>query len=496
VSNSWQRRAAALVVVAGASIGGAIVAGPASAATGSVTPAVAPANDNFAAAQVLPGAASGSVTGSNVDATSEPREPSNAGNPATSSIWYRYTPTATRSVIFRTCGSNFDTVLGVYTGTKVGALKRITSNDDLCGPQSEVMFTATAGVAYSIVVDTATFATGTVKLSWGPPPANDMFAKPTILTGGLGTVSGDNFGATSEAGEPLHADVSNEGSVWFRYTPTVSGTLAVNTCGSSIDTVLALYTGSVLKSLTPLASNDDSCGDQSSVTTPVKSGVAVQIAVASYDADNLGPYTLQWTLPGAGGIPGKPTVGAVTGGHQWAEVPFSPFPSGGAATSYTVTSSPGGVTAVVPSGASLAVLTGLKDGTAYRFSIVAANASGKSAASALSAAYTPAAAALNVTTSWSTQDYANLVKAAGMLGLTPSDFQETSVKTLAFVGTSSGPITPSVVDPTGVVSVTSTWSTADQAALASVCRMFALSPSNAQKKATETLEIRVLFGAH
>ncbi|HEY1737704.1 MAG TPA: hypothetical protein VGI86_03290, partial [Acidimicrobiia bacterium] len=348
-----------------------------------------------------------------------------------------------------------------------------------------------------IVVDTATFATGTVALSWGPPPANDMFAKPTILTGGLGSVSGDNFGATSEAGEPVHAGVSNKESVWFRYTPNVSGTLSVDTCGSSFDTVLALYTGSVLKTLTPLVSNDDSCGNQSSVTTAVKSGVAVQIAVASYDNDSLGPYTLHWTLPGAGGVPGKPTVGTVVGGDKWATIPLSPFPSGGAATSYTVISSPGGLTAVVPNGATAAVITGLKDGTAYRFSAVAANASGKSAASALSAAFTPVAGSLNVTTEWSTAEYASIAKAAGLLGLTPTDFQENSVKTLAYLnGASSGPITPGTVDPTGTVPVISTWASADQPTLAGICRRYALSPSDAQKMAAEMLAFKVLFASH
>ncbi|HEY3833734.1 MAG TPA: fibronectin type III domain-containing protein [Acidimicrobiia bacterium] len=494
MTNAWQRRAALIVVavgMVGASTGGAIAAGPASAATGSVTPAVAPANDNFAAAQVLPGTASGSVTGSNVDATSEPQEPSNAGNPATSSIWYRYTATATRSVIFRTCGSNFDTVLGVYTGTKVASLKRITSNDDLCGLQSEVMFTATAGVAYSIVVDTATFATGTVALSWGPPPANDMFAKPTILTGGLGSVSGDNFGATSEAGEPVHAGVSNKESVWFRYTPNVSGTLSVDTCGSSFDTVLALYTGSVLKTLTPLVSNDDSCGNQSSVTTAVKSGVAVQIAVASYDKDNFGPYTLHWTLPGAGGIPGRPTVTTVAGGDKWAAIQFSPFPSGGAATSYTVTATPGGATTVVPAGAPVGVITGLNDATLYHFSVVAANASGKSAASAPSSPFTPVAGPITVTTPWSTNGYALIAKAAGIVGQAPTDFQRTSVGSLVVSEgiTTTSPITPSAIDNTGSIDVTTTWASADQPTLASFCRRFALMPSAAQKAAAQVLAL-------
>jgi hypothetical protein len=63
-------------------------------------------------------------------------------------------------------------------------------------------------------------------------------------------------------------------------------------------------------------------------------------------------------------------------------VSFTPANSGPAATSFTVTSSPGGLTA---SGASSPItVTGLTPGTSYSFTIVASNAVGSSAASAAS----------------------------------------------------------------------------------------------------------------
>jgi trimeric autotransporter adhesin len=61
-------------------------------------------------------------------------------------------------------------------------------------------------------------------------------------------------------------------------------------------------------------------------------------------------------------------------------VSFTPANSGPAATSFTVTSSPGGITA---SGASSPItVTGLNPGTSYSFTVVASNAVGSSAASA------------------------------------------------------------------------------------------------------------------
>lgn len=63
-------------------------------------------------------------------------------------------------------------------------------------------------------------------------------------------------------------------------------------------------------------------------------------------------------------------------------VSFTPASSGPAATSFTVTSSPGGITAT---GASSPItVTGLTPGTSYSFTIVASNAVGSSASSAAS----------------------------------------------------------------------------------------------------------------
>ena len=68
-------------------------------------------------------------------------------------------------------------------------------------------------------------------------------------------------------------------------------------------------------------------------------------------------------------FPGAPTIGTATGGNAQASVTFTaPASTGGSAiTSYTVTSSPGGITA---SGASSPiVVTGLTNGTSYTFTV-------------------------------------------------------------------------------------------------------------------------------
>jgi len=82
--------------------------------------------------------------------------------------------------------------------------------------------------------------------------------------------------------------------------------------------------------------------------------------------------------------PGAPGIGTATAGDAQATVSFTaPASNGGATiTNYTVTSSPGGLTANGP--ASPLTVTGLTNGTAYTFTVTATNSAGTGPASATS----------------------------------------------------------------------------------------------------------------
>ncbi len=131
-----------------------------------------PSNDNFVDSVNLnlTGTFSGLVTGSNLSATSELGEPVHFAQGG-ASIWYHWTAPASGTVIFTTAGSNFDTMLGIYTGTAVNALTIIAQDDDSGGyPVAVATFTAVAGVTYRIAVDgygvLGPAETGSVTLSW------------------------------------------------------------------------------------------------------------------------------------------------------------------------------------------------------------------------------------------------------------------------------------------------------------------------------------------
>ena len=90
--------------------------------------------------------------------------------------------------------------------------------------------------------------------------------------------------------------------------------------------------------------------------------------------------------------PGAPTIGTATGtGATTATVSFTqPANNGGSAiTSYTATSSPGGITGVLnQAGSGTITVTGLTTYTTYTFTVTATNAIGTSVASAASNAAT------------------------------------------------------------------------------------------------------------
>lgn len=125
------------------------------------------ANDPFAAPQTLTGT-SGTATGATAQASRELGEPNHAANNAgAKSIWYRWTAPASGTLTVDTFGSNYDTLLGVYTGTALNALTQVASNDDTSpGFQSRVQFAVTAGTTYRIAVDGWNGASGNVTLHW------------------------------------------------------------------------------------------------------------------------------------------------------------------------------------------------------------------------------------------------------------------------------------------------------------------------------------------
>ncbi len=265
----------------------ASVASNVASTTLTVLPA-APTNDSFTGGTVLTGTAI-ATTSTNVTATREAGEPRLANNIGGRSVWFTWTAPSSGKVSINTLGSTFDTMLGVFTGPSVAALTLIGSNDDASRSTltSALTFNAVAGTTYHIAVDGYNGASGSIALNLSETvaPINDSFSKSTVLTGRGITWNGTNIGATRELGEPYHAGVPGSTSVWFTWTAPSSGSFSLNTAGSNFDTVLAVYTGTSVSTLTPVASNDDVSPYNltSALTFNAVAGTTYRIAVDGYN---------------------------------------------------------------------------------------------------------------------------------------------------------------------------------------------------------------------
>ena len=110
--------------------------------------------------------------------------------------------------------------------------------------------------------------------------ANDNFVNAQVIGIGQTRLIGSNVGATKQAGEPDHAGNPGGASIWYKWTSPKSNAYTFNTVGSSFDTLLAVYTGTDVADLTPVASNDDTAGSTtSSVVFQAPQGTTYYIAV-------------------------------------------------------------------------------------------------------------------------------------------------------------------------------------------------------------------------
>ncbi|HVG31484.1 MAG TPA: NF038122 family metalloprotease [Pyrinomonadaceae bacterium] len=209
-------------------------------------PPGAPANDNFVNAQVITGC-TGTVNGTNIGATKEGGEPSHSpdNDPGGASVWYRWQAPSTGSVTITTAGSDYDTVLAVYSGTSVGGLSLITRNDDVTlgtFRTSSVTFNATANTVYRIAVDGWNADTGNITLNWTAQNCN--VTPPTctysISPGSLNFNGGGGSGATVSV-------TAGAGCAWTAQSNSSFITITAGASGSGNGTVtysVAANTGS------------------------------------------------------------------------------------------------------------------------------------------------------------------------------------------------------------------------------------------------------------
>jgi hypothetical protein len=230
-------------------------------------------------------------------ATKEAGEPDHAGSAGGHSVWFSWTPSSSGPVEISGCPYNeggIDTLLAVYTGGAVGGLTPVASNDDDaagCSARASVAeLAAVAGTTYRIAVDGKAGSQGIFSLEiHNALPENDDFADAEELSPTPLFANGFTKHATKEAGEPDHAGEPGGHSVWYSWTPSAGGNVAVTACTDTFDPVLAIYTGIAVGNLTPVATTDtdsDDCDQGSSLEFAATAGTPYRFAVDGAGGDD------------------------------------------------------------------------------------------------------------------------------------------------------------------------------------------------------------------
>ena len=194
-----------------------------------------PANDDFDNPTVI-AALPFTDSISTADATAAADDP--FCNSSEHTVWYSFTPTQDGPVRADTFGSDFDTNLGVFTGSR-GNLSQIACA--FFPPQ--VTFNAAANTTYFFMVgSTFGVAGGTLVFNMTGPPANDELGGAAPLA--LNTpVTQDTTLATSAPTDPTDCTFGpTSNTVWFSFTPAVSQPLNLDRSGSNYDGRLSVLT--------------------------------------------------------------------------------------------------------------------------------------------------------------------------------------------------------------------------------------------------------------
>jgi hypothetical protein len=211
-----------------------------------------PANDNFADARLI----SEFPYNDEVDitvASTEQDEPFSGcawWGSVYRTIWYVYTP-STRGIVRWWVGTNFPYYLytNVYTGSSFGDLTSVVCS---AYPGDQPQFEVTPGTTYYIQIGSHfmdSYGTVTPHFELIPPPPNDNFTSAEIIGSIPFSSYPDNSVASVEPGEPNCIGGELNRTIWYAYTPEVSGSITVEKNGFFYSFV-GVYTGDSLETLT------------------------------------------------------------------------------------------------------------------------------------------------------------------------------------------------------------------------------------------------------
>lgn len=208
---------------------------------------------------------------------------------------------------FMTAGSNY-TICVTATGSEPLYYQWQRNGQNIPG-ETNACYTITAaeyadGGNYAVLVRNDLGVVGTYGANLILPHPSlgvgDNFVDRVPLLEEAGVVSGANRGATFEFGEPIHAGKPGGKSVWYEWSPPFNGIATFGTVGSDFDTLLAVYEGTNVAYLTPVAFDEDSGGYfTSGLRFNAFKNKSYKIAIDGYSGEE-GDFLFNWSFEKTG----------------------------------------------------------------------------------------------------------------------------------------------------------------------------------------------------
>ena len=198
------------------------------------------------------------------DATAEDGERKYAGVASGNSVWFRWTVPYSGKLEINTRNSEVDTVVAVYRILENGETVPAGENDDAAPGVnwSLVSISAQKDEVILIAVDGARGFAGPVSVEMLIRPENDAFQEAKTITALPFESIVSNRRANAESGEPNHAGSAPAHSLWWKWVPLETAHVFLTTVESGPDTHIAVYEGTALETLLPVAANENFNGSR------------------------------------------------------------------------------------------------------------------------------------------------------------------------------------------------------------------------------------------
>ncbi len=206
-------------------------------------------------------------------------------------------------------------VIATVNGTNLtflndGVAPDVTADDSIYSANLQVPnSTNDLTLSFLITAPEKTNSTNVVTYNVVPVPPNDYFTNAIKVPPGGALYLSNNRFATNEPGEPQHAgEATAAASLWWNWSPASTTNVFIDTTGSRVDTILAVYQGPSVTNLTQvIATNDVGARKQAYLNFNATGGASYRIAVASVNPNETGSLRLL-VAPGGSFDTNAPTV--------------------------------------------------------------------------------------------------------------------------------------------------------------------------------------------